>query len=57
MEPTAMDHFRVENLSISFGGLKAVNNISFGVEKNSIFSIIGPNGSGKTTIYNMIRGI
>jgi len=52
-----MDHFRVENLSISFGGLKAVNKISFGVEKNSIFSIIGPNGSGKTTIYNMISGI
>jgi branched-chain amino acid transport system ATP-binding protein len=57
MEPPARDHFRVENLSISFGGLKAVNNISFGVEKNSIFSIIGPNGSGKTTIYNMISGI
>jgi branched-chain amino acid transport system ATP-binding protein len=57
MESPAMDHFRVENLSISFGGLKAVNNISFGVEKNSIFSIIGPNGSGKTTIYNMISGI
>jgi branched-chain amino acid transport system ATP-binding protein len=57
MESPAMDHFRVENLSISFGGLKAVNNISFTVEKNSIFSIIGPNGSGKTTIYNMISGI
>jgi branched-chain amino acid transport system ATP-binding protein len=57
MESPAMDHFRVENLSISFGGLKAVNNISFGVERNSIFSIIGPNGSGKTTIYNMISGI
>ena len=57
MEPPAMDHFRVENLSISFGGLKSVNNISFGVKKNSIFSIIGPNGSGKTTIYNMISGI
>lgn len=52
-----MDHFRVENLSISFGGLKAVNNVSFSVEKNSIFSIIGPNGSGKTTIFNMISGI
>ena len=57
MEDPAIDHFRVENLSISFGGLKAVNNISFSVEKNSIFSIIGPNGSGKTTIYNMISGI
>jgi branched-chain amino acid transport system ATP-binding protein len=52
-----MDHFKVENLCIRFGGLKAVNNISFSVEKNSIFSIIGPNGSGKTTIYNMISGI
>jgi branched-chain amino acid transport system ATP-binding protein len=57
MEPPAMDHFKVENLSISFGGLKAVNNVSFSVEKNSIFSIIGPNGSGKTTIFNMISGI
>jgi branched-chain amino acid transport system ATP-binding protein len=52
-----MDHFRLENLGISFGGLKAVNNVGFSVEKNSIFSIIGPNGSGKTTIFNMISGI
>ncbi|MBU1964959.1 MAG: ATP-binding cassette domain-containing protein, partial [Proteobacteria bacterium] len=52
-----MDHFTVENLSICFGGLKAVNSVSFSVEKNSIFSIIGPNGSGKTTIFNMISGI
>ncbi|MCE5262853.1 MAG: ABC transporter ATP-binding protein [Deltaproteobacteria bacterium] len=52
-----MDHFRVENLSISFGGLKAVSDITFSVEQNSIFSIIGPNGSGKTTIFNMISGI
>jgi branched-chain amino acid transport system ATP-binding protein len=52
-----MDHFRVENLSISFGGLKAVNNVSFSAERNTIFSIIGPNGSGKTTIFNMISGI
>ncbi len=52
-----MDHFKLENLGISFGGLRAVNNVSFSVEKNSIFSIIGPNGSGKTTIFNMISGI
>ena len=52
-----MDHFTVENLSISFGGLRAVNSVSFSVEENSIFSIIGPNGSGKTTIFNMISGI
>jgi branched-chain amino acid transport system ATP-binding protein len=52
-----MAHFEVENLSISFGGLKAVDDVSFEVEKNSIFSIIGPNGSGKTTIFNLISGI
>ena len=52
-----MAHFRVENLSISFGGIKAVNDISFEVEQNKIFSIIGPNGSGKTTIFNLISGI
>lgn len=51
------DHFKVENLSISFGGLKAVDNVSFTIEKEKIFSIIGPNGSGKTTIFNMISGI
>jgi branched-chain amino acid transport system ATP-binding protein len=52
-----MAHFKIENLSISFGGLKAVNNVSFNVGKNTIFSIIGPNGSGKTTIFNLISGI
>ncbi|HET56932.1 MAG TPA: ABC transporter ATP-binding protein [Deltaproteobacteria bacterium] len=52
-----MAYFSIKNLSISFGGLKAVNNISFNVEKNEIFSIIGPNGSGKTTIFNLISGI
>jgi branched-chain amino acid transport system ATP-binding protein len=52
-----MTHFAVENLTIRFGGLTAVNKVSFNVEKNSIFSIIGPNGSGKTTIYNLISGI
>ncbi|HPR56293.1 MAG TPA: ABC transporter ATP-binding protein [Deltaproteobacteria bacterium] len=52
-----MAHFKIENLGISFGGIKAVASASFEVEKNSIFSIIGPNGSGKTTIFNMISGI
>lgn len=52
-----MGYFEVKNLSISFGGLKAVNNISFSVEQYQIFSIIGPNGSGKTTIFNLISGI
>ena len=52
-----MDHLRIDKLSISFGGLTAVNHVSFQVEKNNIFSIIGPNGSGKTTIFNLISGI
>jgi branched-chain amino acid transport system ATP-binding protein len=53
----SMAHFKVESLSISFGGIRAVDSVSFKVERNSIFSIIGPNGSGKTTIFNMISGI
>jgi len=51
-----MDHFTVEHLSISFGGLKAVNDVSFNVEKNTIFSFIGPNGAGKTTTIRMMGG-
>jgi branched-chain amino acid transport system ATP-binding protein len=52
-----MSHFKVDNLSISFGGIMAVNEVSFAAERNKIFSIIGPNGSGKTTIFNIISGI
>ncbi|MDY6084854.1 MAG: ABC transporter ATP-binding protein [Dialister sp.] len=40
-----------------FGGLTAVSNISFAVEKGEIFGIIGPNGAGKTTIFNLITGV
>ncbi len=52
-----MGYFTLENLSIRFGGLQAVNRVNFTVEKNGILSIIGPNGSGKTTIFNLINGI
>ncbi len=52
-----MPHLRVDNLSISFGGLKALSGVSFSVEKGEIFSIIGPNGAGKTTVFNCISGI
>jgi len=48
---------KIENLAISFGGIKALHNVSFGVEKGSVYSIIGPNGAGKTTIFNCITGI
>jgi branched-chain amino acid transport system ATP-binding protein len=49
-----MSLLRVENLSIRFGGIKAVTDVSFAVEKGEVFTIIGPNGAGKTTIFNLI---
>ncbi|NIO03752.1 MAG: ATP-binding cassette domain-containing protein, partial [Proteobacteria bacterium] len=52
-----MAYFRVENLSINFGGLRALNDCSFDVNEGEIFSIIGPNGAGKTTVFNLINGI
>jgi len=51
------DFFSVQNLTISFGGLTAVDNVSFAITSGSIFSIIGPNGAGKTTIFNCINGL
>jgi branched-chain amino acid transport system ATP-binding protein len=46
----------LEHLTIKFGGLVAVDDISFSVQKNEIHGLIGPNGSGKTTIFNMLSG-
>jgi len=49
--------FSIDSLSISFGGLTAVDKVSFNVKPGSVFSIIGPNGAGKTTIFNCISGL
>ncbi|HHN65732.1 MAG TPA: ABC transporter ATP-binding protein [Nitrospirae bacterium] len=51
-----MEILRVDNLSKSFGGLKAINNVSFGLRKGAIKAVIGPNGAGKTTLFNLISG-
>ena len=49
-----MSVLEIENLSISFGGLKAVDDVSFTVEEGSVYAIIGPNGAGKSTIFNLL---
>ena len=52
-----MEILRIENISISFGGLQALNNVNFQVKPKEIFGIIGPNGAGKTTLINTISGL
>jgi branched-chain amino acid transport system ATP-binding protein len=52
-----MTFFKAENISIEFGGIRAVNDVSFDVKKGTIFTIVGPNGAGKTTIFNIISRI
>ena len=46
-----------ENLGISFGGLKAAQNVNLKIKKNEIYGLIGPNGAGKTTVFNMLTGV
>ncbi len=49
-----MSLLQIESLSIAFGGVKAVDEVSFTVEPGEIFTIVGPNGAGKSTIFNLI---
>jgi branched-chain amino acid transport system ATP-binding protein len=52
-----MTFFGAKNITIDFGGIRAVDNISFEVKEGEIYTIIGPNGAGKTTIFNIISRI
>jgi len=52
-----MSLFQAENLSINFGGIKAVDGVTFDVAPGEVFTIIGPNGAGKTTIFNLVSRI
>ena len=47
----------VKNLSISFGGLRAVDNFNLNIEKGELYGLIGPNGAGKTTVFNLLTGV
>lgn len=51
-----MPFFVASNLSVHFGGIVAVDDVSFSVEQGEIFGILGPNGAGKTTTFNLIAG-
>ena len=48
---------RMENVTMQFGGVVAVNNLSLQVNKGEIVSLIGPNGAGKTTAFNVVTGV
>jgi branched-chain amino acid transport system ATP-binding protein len=52
-----LETLKLDDVSISFGGLKAVSNFSLELQPNEICGLIGPNGAGKTTIFNLITGV
>ncbi|MCD7882631.1 MAG: ABC transporter ATP-binding protein [Lachnospiraceae bacterium] len=52
-----MAMLEINNLGISFGGLRAVDNFNLTIEKGQLYGLIGPNGAGKTTVFNLLTGV
>lgn len=52
-----MSALKIDNLTMTFGGITAVSDLSLTVERGQIYSVIGPNGAGKTTVFNVVTGI
>jgi branched-chain amino acid transport system ATP-binding protein len=55
--PSTSPLLQVRDLSVQFGGVRAVSNVSFDVQRGEVFTLIGPNGAGKTTVFNLISRI
>jgi branched-chain amino acid transport system ATP-binding protein len=55
--PVAAPLLQAQDLSVRFGGVLAVNQVSFEVQRGEVFTLIGPNGAGKTTVFNLISRI
>src|SRR3954463_9278379 len=53
----ASQALEVQNLTMQFGGLKAVSDFSYALPQGVIYGLIGPNGAGKTTVFNMLTGV
>ena len=52
-----MSLLKAVGLGIQFGGLKAVDEFDFEIDKNQLYGLIGPNGAGKTTVFNLLTGV
>jgi len=52
-----MAHLEMQNITVKFGGLKALSELSFDIKAGEIVGLIGPNGAGKTTVFNVLTGV
>jgi len=57
LDSSIAELLRAENLCLNFGGLKAVQNFTFGLPLGALYGLIGPNGAGKTTVFNLLTGV